>query len=436
VDIVFHKPPFVEGRVSADKLWNPNELESQCANPACKEGQNEIDGTLDTINDGLEIAARTGNWTEVDQEEVERLDQLGKGALENVDECGIEWPDNDRRDDWQAIENKTDSLETNLSDATEYTRQLYSQSGTGIRGQENISEITGALETLNGLRDKINETEVVPDEDTSIAEGKGDEQQEHDNTIQELREKLRAERDEKQELRDELQEERDEKQEQREKNNELRDKLKEERDEKQELREKLKEEQEKNQELKGENLDVREENLNLKEELQTVGDKNQERGTESERETETADPTEKDRDSEKGAAGVREPAGGGDDPAPSPRDSPRESEEVTQSGENGTNMANASANGGVNESGDNETSPTRSEYPTEATAESEQDSEWKQRWIDQPAPTRGPDFSSTSNGQTSEREATRADDREHTETDGSSPDRDRTDDDNTPGGLG
>lgn len=335
-DLKVSTNPSVSLSTPFDILWNPDEVEDEgrCANPACSEGQAEIRESLRSINRGIEHAARMGDWTDVTEREIERLEQLGEGALENVDESGIEWPNDERQDSWNDIEDEIDTLETTLSEAKEYTQQLYSQSGAGIRGRENISEITDALETLNDLEHRINETEVVADEQQALedrVEGLEDRLQKEQDEKQELRDALQDERDEKQELRDELQKERDEKQELREKNQEVEDELQEKRNEVRGLRDE-------NRELKDENLDLREENLELKEELLNLRSKTQHREAERGSEVGKADTTERDRDESEadtsttvanGGAGNGAASQSGSEPTGSEQDG--ESKQTTES---------------------------------------------------------------------------------------------------------
>lgn len=227
------------------------EDESHCANINCSDGRGNISDKVDDINGSLVHTARTGDWTKIDKEDLEHLDQLSEHATEVVDVADIEWLDNEKTSEWQEIQDEIDKFENSTGKAIDRTANIDNATDGKVHGKEKINECRSTLDNLDGVRhsiyvqevvvdningiaDRQNEQEMVVDEGTAISENEEDAQQERDNRVQKLEEKLKEQREE--------------------------------------------------------NLDLREENLDLKETIQNLGEQSQEQGAETETESSTGGP--------------------------------------------------------------------------------------------------------------------------------------------------
>jgi cell division protein FtsB len=193
----------------------PHEYEddSYCANINCtddrenipdedrEDGQENISDEIDKVNKGLKHAAQIGDWTGVNKEDLERLEQLSEHATEVADVVDIDWLDNEKTKSWGKIQDRIDEFEQNTGEAIDRTAEVDHASDAKVHGEEKIPECRSTLENLDGLRhsiyvqevvvDNINriaerETEqaVVVDEGPAISENEEDEQEEHDETDQ------------------------------------------------------------------------------------------------------------------------------------------------------------------------------------------------------------------------------------------------------------
>lgn len=435
------------------------EDESHCANINCTNGQAAIFDEVHRLNKSLNHAARTGDWTKIDKEDLDRLEQLSEKANEVEDVADIEWLDGNKMEEWEGVRTEIDKFENNSNEVIERTAKVDSDPERRVQGKDRTPESEDILDNLHELRRSIyaqeivadhinrisgrsNEQEVVVDEETARRENEEDEQQEYDDaeldevSKEALQEKIKELEEENEDLNTKLDnrdasienleeenedlnaklDDRDETIENlEEENEELADDKIELINEKQDLMDKIQGLTDDKMELVDEKQELSGDNLDLKEEIQHLRAKVQQLETERESEAEVEDTPERDGTGED-AAGVG--AGGRNDPQPSSGASPREGEKDTQNVTNGANIATARANGGVDESGDGGSSTTGSEQHGEATAESEEQRQWKQKWIGQPEPTRGTDSLNDPDEQPTENEHTRAD----------TPDRDQTDD--------
>jgi hypothetical protein len=194
--------------------------ESHCANINCDDGRENIHSDIYNVNKGLGHTAQTGDWTDVEKENLERLEQLSENATEVVDVADIDWLDNDTTREWKKIQNKIDEFEQNTGEAIDRTAEVDNAPDATIHGKERIDECRSTLDNLDGVRhsiyvqevvvdningiaDRQNEQEMVVDEGTAISENEEDAQQERDNRVQELEEKLKEQREENLDLREE-----------------------------------------------------------------------------------------------------------------------------------------------------------------------------------------------------------------------------------------
>lgn len=127
------------------------EDEIRCANPNCVNGRNELTTSVSKISRGLENAARTGDWSGVDDAELERLEQLTERATEIATEDGIVWSDTETQTRWTRIEEKIDSVLQNLSNATEQPLAVENQSSGGVYNHHAKFEYSNVEELLHDL---------------------------------------------------------------------------------------------------------------------------------------------------------------------------------------------------------------------------------------------------------------------------------------------
>lgn len=208
--------------IPAEKMWDPSEYKESCVNPACSEWQDDIEELLRNINEDLEVAARTGDWTHIEKENIEQLAQLSEGALDRVDEQEIEWQDVEKQVSWKRIEDQIDDFEENFEPAAEYTVALHNLRGTPNPGIDKLPGTTSSLENLTGLRNRI-EPEVAADVET--APNENDEEQGPVERVEAEIGELKAEKEERieerkaeretriEELKEEVEELKEEKQE-------------------------------------------------------------------------------------------------------------------------------------------------------------------------------------------------------------------------------
>lgn len=188
-------------------MKDPSETKETCVNPSCGEWQDDIETILKQINNSLEDVARTGDWSNIDKSKVEYLSQLSEGALDRVDEQGIEWPGVEKKVRWTEIEHKIDDFEENFESAAEYTESLHNLRGTPNPGINKLPETASSLENLTELRDSI-ETDVAADAEPITNESSEEEEQ---GPIDGLEAEIEALKEEKEERIEERKTEREEK---------------------------------------------------------------------------------------------------------------------------------------------------------------------------------------------------------------------------------
>lgn len=314
----------------AKELAHPFEYEdeSHCANINCTNGQTEIFDEIHRINKGLNHAARTGDWTKIDKEDLDRLEQLSERANEVEDVADIEWLDNNKTEEWEGIRDEIDKFEDNRNEAIERTAKVDDDPNRRVQGKDRTPENEDILDNLYELRNGIyiqeivsdhvnrisgrsNEQEVVADKDTSITENQEDEQQERDEVSKEALqakiEELEAENKDLEAKNEDLNtklDDRDETIEELEKENEeLEDEKIELINEKQDLMDKVQGLTDDKMGLVDEKQELSEENLDLKEEVQNLKAKIQQLENERESEAEVEATPERASDGTgKGAA--------------------------------------------------------------------------------------------------------------------------------------
>jgi prefoldin subunit 5 len=289
---------------------------SHCANINCSDGRTNISDGMYDVNKGLGHAAQTGDWTDVDKEDLERLEQLCEHATEVTNVADINWLYNDETSKWQEIHDEIDDFETNTGKAIERTAEFASAPGDKVHGNEKIPECRSTLNNLDGVRHSIHVQEVVVDnvnriaeqqneqavgveEETAIHENEADEQQERNETDQNLDEEsteaLTARTEELEEENEELNErlaDRDETIEDLQaETEELNEKLADRDETIEDFKTESKELLDDKKELVDENHTLTKENLKLQQELQQLKAKNQQLETERASEPNPSDPS-------------------------------------------------------------------------------------------------------------------------------------------------
>jgi hypothetical protein len=175
--------------------------ESHCANINCHDGRKNISDEIYEINEDFEHTARTGDWTKINKEDIERLEQLSDHATEDVDVADIDWLDNKKIKECERIQDRIDEFEQNTGEAINHTAEIDNDPDAKVHGDERINECRSTLDNLDGVRhsiyvqdvvvdnvhriaEKETEQSVIVDEGPAISENDKDAQQERDEPDQ------------------------------------------------------------------------------------------------------------------------------------------------------------------------------------------------------------------------------------------------------------
>lgn len=144
------KIPLVKQEKIVDKIYSSKFIKEICSNPGCNEGQELIEDLLDDIDEGI------GNgWDQIDKGDIELLEQFSEGALDRVDENGIEWQDGETKEYWGGIEDKIDELDESFTEQAPKDIALWGVENVPSPGKKKIPRIAETLSNLHESRVEI-----------------------------------------------------------------------------------------------------------------------------------------------------------------------------------------------------------------------------------------------------------------------------------------
>ncbi|UPM42414.1 hypothetical protein [Halocatena salina] len=149
------KTPFVKTGELSDKIHSSKFIEEICANPGCSEGQGLLQDKLNEISEGSE-----SGWNQIDEDDIDLLEQFSEGALDLVDENGIEWEDGQRRSEWAGIEDKIDELDESFTEQAPEDIALWGVENAPSPGIKKIPRIAEALSNLHETRIEIKREQI------------------------------------------------------------------------------------------------------------------------------------------------------------------------------------------------------------------------------------------------------------------------------------
>ncbi len=149
------KTPFVKTGELSDKVHSSRYIEEICANPGCSEGQDFLEKKLENINQGFE-----GGLERIKNDDIKLLEQFSEGALDLVNENGIEWEDGETREYWTGIEDQIDELDEVFTEQAPEDIALWGVDNAPSPGIKKIPRIADSLGNLHESRIEIKKEAV------------------------------------------------------------------------------------------------------------------------------------------------------------------------------------------------------------------------------------------------------------------------------------
>lgn len=149
------KAPFIKTGEISDEIHSSKFIKEICANPGCDEGQELLKKKLKIINQDFE-----DGWDQLDKSDIKLLEQFSEGALDLVDENGIEWENGEKRRQWAEIEDTIDDLDHEFTEQATEDMALWEVENAPNPGIDEIPPIANALGNLHETRIEIKQATI------------------------------------------------------------------------------------------------------------------------------------------------------------------------------------------------------------------------------------------------------------------------------------